>query len=236
MRTEDEVERFRLLSRTDTILACECEGANLDCECYGRHELKVAAYEAGIPRDFWFVKEEDVSHNVEIFKELIMPYCAKLKKARVKGYGLLCLGDNGVGKTMFLSYVLARALRRGFTAFYTSLPELDYELKRGFRDKTLTDRLHWYLTSDFVVIDEMGKEQFKKGDSWIRLQVERILKQRFDESLPTLIATNTQEKELEATYGATLTSIFDGKYTPAQFESGDFRVHLRDRMAKDLGL
>jgi DNA replication protein DnaC len=87
-----------------------------------------------------------------------------------------------------------------------------------------------------VAIDEMGKEQFKKGDSWIRLQVERILKQRFDESLPTLIATNAESEKLGEVYGATLTSIFDGKYTQATFNPGDFRVHLRDRMAKDLGI
>lgn len=235
MRTEDEVERFRLLSRADTIHACECKGDNLDCECHTRHEIAVASYEAGIPRDFWFTKKSDVKWNCEIFTELILPYCRKLKRARVKGYGLLFLGDNGVGKTMFISYVLGRVIRRGFTAFYTSLPELDYELKRGFKDKELTDRLHWYLTSDFVAIDEMGKEQFKKGDSWIRLQIERILKTRFDESLPTLIATNTESEELKKVYGATLTSIFDGKYRQAQFDAGDFRLELRDRMKSDLG-
>jgi DNA replication protein DnaC len=195
----------------------------------------VACFEACIPRDFWGVVVDDVKWNKGAFDGVVRPYCNNIAKARLRGYGLLFLGDNGVGKTMFLSYVLTRSISSGFTAYYTTLPRLDFDIKRGFNDRSATERLRLMLTSDFVAIDEMGKEKFKAGDSYIRTQVERILKERFDDSLPTIIATNASIQGLEKIYGATLTSILSGKFEMVTMEPGDFRPELRKRMGKEMG-
>jgi DNA replication protein DnaC len=197
-----------------------------------RSALLKRAFEAGVPRDFWDYDADDVEYNREVFDEVVRPYIAKLATALRNGYGLLLLGDNGVGKTMFLSFVLMAACRRGFSAFYTTLPQLAHDIKRGFGDRDVQRRLDWYLTSDFVAIDEMGKERFKTGDSFMRTEVERILKQRYDDARPTLIATNADLPELETMYGATITSVFTGKYQMATLEPGDFRKVLRERMTK----
>lgn len=212
MRKEDEVHEFR-------------EGKGVAPE-------QAAAFEACIPRDFWKVRSKDVTHNKDVFKGIVAPYCERLDVARRDGYGLLLLGDNGVGKTMFLSFVLVRAIRAGYSTYYTTLPQLDHDLKRGFHDRALAARLEWLLTSDFLAIDEMAKEKFKSGDSYIRTQAERILKERFDESVPTLIATNADLSALEEVYGTSLTSILSGKYQMATMAPGDFRKKIGARMRK----
>lgn len=220
MRPEDEVEEFR--TRTESIADRE------------RRAALVAAFEACVPRDFWDVEDADITHNREVFDAVVKPYCAKLKTARRRGYGLLFFGDNGAGKTIFMSYVLMEAIRRKFTAYYTTMPQLDHDLKRGFNDRTAAQRLDWMLSSDFMVLDELGKERHRDGDAWSRGQVERVLKQRFDNSLCTLIGTNASLESLTEMYGESVASVFAGKYENIQMESGDYREKIRERMESEM--
>jgi len=237
MRTRDEVADYESQARLAIVYGCKlCRGRDSSCACHGRLRVEVEAFEACVPRDFWKVVPGDIHHNKAAFDDTVRPYCDKLRIARAKGYGLLLLGDNGVGKSVFSSYVLTRAIAIGYTAYYTTLPRLDHELKRGFNDRVAADRLREMLTSDFVALDEMGKEHFKGGDSYMRTQVERILKDRYDDGMPTLIATNASARELKKVYGATLASILTGKYQIVMLEPGDYREQMRKKMERDLGL
>lgn len=237
MKTQAECDDFAASAQRSILARCRrCDGENRPgCPCGSKYSLAVSAFEACIPRDFWFSEPGDVKYNKEAFEAVILPYIKRLRRARANGYGLVLLGDNGVGKTMFTSIVLVAAIKRGFTAYYTTLPQLDHNLKRGMSDREIAQRLDWMLTSDFVAIDEMGKERYKDGDSWMRLQVERILKERFDNSLPTLLASNADLEALSRMYGSTIGSILDGKYQQVALEPGDFRLHLRKKMEKDMG-
>jgi len=138
---------------------------------------------------------------------------------------------------MFMSYVLARAIRRGRSAYYTTMLQLNHDIKRGFRDQDAQDRLEWLLTSDFLGLDEMGKEQFRAVEqgSFIKTEIERILKQRFDESKPVLMATNLSATALAKAYGGTIASIIGGKYQQVVMEPGDIRKSLAAKMSDDMG-
>jgi DNA replication protein DnaC len=211
-------------------------GADPDCPCHGRFALRVAAFEAGVPRDFWTLQASDIKFNNSVFETMVKTYVSKLKLALKRGYGLLFLGANGVGKTTFMSWVLMEAIRRGRTAYYTTLPQLDYDIKRGFNDEAARERLDWMLTSDFLAIDEVGKELFRtEGGSWTKTQLERILKKRFDDSHPVLLATNMDYSTVEKTYGPTMSSIFNGKYQQVPMLPGDYRENLRKKLSKDMG-
>lgn len=235
MRTRIEVQEFEADDYCEAIQGCpECSGQNPDCICRMKHRIATQAYEACVPRDFWYIRANEIMHNVEVFKDIVAPYCRRIVHARARGYGMAFLGDNGVGKTMFISYVLMVALRRGLTIYYTTLPKLDWDIKRSFNDRWLAERLRWMLTSDFLAIDEMCKEKFKASDNYMRMQVERILKERFDESMPTLIATNADAHGLEGTYGTTLTSILLGKYKLVTMEPGDYRGAIGAKMASEM--
>lgn len=236
MRTEEEVEEFTEIARPRYTSGCEtCRGTDRTCECHMILRRAMAAYEACIPQDFWEVKPGDVIHNTSAFTDLIQPYVEKLAKALRGGYGLLLIGDNGVGKTMLLSYVLVEAIRKARTTYYTTMPQLDWNIKRGFNEKNIATRLQWMLTSDFLVIDELGKERKKRDSQFSDQQIERILKQRFDDSQPVLIGSNMDIDGLARAYGSTVGSILRGKYQMAQLEPGDFRDKLRQKMTKEMG-
>jgi len=234
MRTADEVAEFALQARYRYVHGCKrCKGVDEDCSCYRKYQYKVAAYEACIPKDFWNVQAKDITHNIEVFTNVVEKYVKRLDKALLYGYGLVLLGDNGVGKTYFLSYILMKAIRANRTVYYTTLPQLDYDIKRGFKDTAAEDRLRWLLTSDFVAIDEMGKEH-RATTGYMDVQIERILKQRCDDSMPVLLATNMDFEALLMTYGPTISSIIGGKFQPVTMKPGDYRAKMAVKMDNDM--
>lgn len=237
MRTEAEVQEFTASARTRYIFGCKtCSGFDENCECSERFNGAVAAYEACIPQDFWNVEHKDVTHNKDVFNKVVVKYTEQLNRALRRGYGLVFLGDNGVGKTMFTSFVLMEAIRKGRTAYYTTMPRLDYDVKRGWKDAKIETRLHYMLTSDFVAIDEMGKEKFKADPtSYMGVQIERILKSRFDDSMPVILASNMDYMAMTEAYGPTIGSILIGKYQPVAMGTGDFRRKIRKQMVEDMG-
>lgn len=222
MRLEEEVEEYeaRIRGRYDD----------------DRVSIMRGVYRACVPFDFWYVKDKDVTHNRGVWTDCVNRYLENLKVARRKGYGLFFEGDNGVGKTMFLSYILVQTLKAGYRAYYTTVLDLDFNLKRGMNYPAMMERMEEMLEVDFLALDELSKEQFKSGDSWIRTQVERILKRRHDNNLPTLVAANADFEMIGEVYGGTVKSVLGGgKYRHAMFEEGDFRAELRDKMNDDMG-
>lgn len=235
MRTEDEVDEFKeSIIRSYTSNCKNCAGTDQTCDCWRRVWRAVASYEACIPQDFWNVVPSDVVRNVDAFQEMIQPYTERLSKALKGGYGLVLIGDNGVGKTMLLSYVLVEAIKLARTTYYTTMPQLDWNIKEGFSSQQYAERLKWMLSSDFLAIDELGKERKKRDSQFSDQQIERILKQRFDDSMPVLIGSNMDMAQLSEAYGSTIGSILRGKYQVLQMEPGDFRNTLHERMKTDM--
>lgn len=197
----------------------------------------IEAFEGCVPREFWNITKESVKHNIETFEKIILKYCKRMNVAHKKGYSLCLLGNNGVGKTYFISYILTTAIKKGRTVYYTTMPELEHNIKRGFDDKKISRYLERLLTSDFLAIDEVGKEQRKKGKvaTFMDTQVERILKKRFDDSAPVLLGSNLSFSDLVNLYGSSVKSILMGKYQLAQLDGGDYRAVLARRMRQEMG-
>jgi len=192
-------------------------------------------YEACIPKTFWNVTSGDIKYNRAAFDECVLKYTSHMKVAMTRGYSLLFTGDNGAGKTIFMSFVLTQALRRGRTAYYTTLAQLDADIKRGFRDQDADQRLTFLLDSDFVAIDEVGKEHYR-ADSWLMTQLELLLKRRYDDGDPVLMATNLSYDAVVKMYGSSVESMLEGKYTVVPLEAGDFRKAAKATMKKELGI
>lgn len=192
-------------------------------------------YEACLPRTMWGVSSDSITHNLPVFRKIVLKYCAKRKRVQKSGYGLMFTGDNGTGKTTFISFILSQMIRRGCSAYYTTLGQLDKDIKSGFGDKALERRLDRYLDSDFLAIDELGKEHYK-SDSFINMRLEMLLKQRCDDGDPTLLGTNLDYSGFCEMYGPSISSITDGKYLKAAMVGGDFRKIQSARISKELGI
>lgn len=222
MRTEEEVIQFR-----DSLYdVYEDDDPSVD--------YFVLCWEACIPKTFWNVVSNDVTHNKQVFRKVVVPYRKRWKVALRNGYSLLFVGDNGAGKSLFTSYILTQMIKRGLSVYYTTLAQLDIDIKKSFRDKEFETRLEQMLESDFLAIDELGKAKFK-ADDYLSSRLEHLLKKRYDDGDPVLLASNISHDDLCKMYGSTFESMIEGKYRIISLEPGDFRKIAKSKMKKDMG-
>lgn len=222
MRSRDEMASF------DAEAGKRLGGSNT------RAAYESAMYAGCIPEMHWFVRRKDVKHNREPFTTTVCAYTTRLRRAYRHGYSLLFLGDNGTGKTMFASYVLGRAAHRGFQVYYTTLAQMDDDIKTGFSDAAFAGQLRSHLRAEFLVIDELGKEHYRK-DSWLNTQLEGLLKQRYDDGLPTILAANLDYDPMLEMYGPTIASMLEGRYQQVKLEGGDYRAKSSTAMRREMG-
>ena len=238
-------EGIGALSQTRDINRCMCQ-----CKLDWRVDWR--AFEAGIPEKFWHWDPATIDTNVEIFEELIEPW-PKIEMLRrvlsvdgdLRGHGLFLQGENGTGKSTFLSWILMELIRTSrITVYYTTTLRLmaDHQATIGptsehYRAKMLLEKK---LGSTVLVIDEVGKETFKKGDSWSRLKFETLIRDRIDGSLPTLLGSNVSIEAISRTpdkggYGPTLGSLIVGGMVPIAMMPGDRREQIgHDKMDRIL--
>lgn len=238
MRSEVDVSEYEVKQSSRPFDCKVCKGRDPRCECRQRIALDIAKYEACIPLDHWRATERDITHNVGVFNSLILKYCERLRVAYRKGYGIVLMGDHGTGKTTFLCYVLVRAIEKGYFPYYTTFARLDHHLKQGFHDSVAARRLEEMLARSFVAIDDMGKENFKGGDTYFRMQLERILRERYEDRMPTLLATNSLPEAWPEVYGDSVASLLSGRFLSAWMDPGDMRksTDAYRAMQCDLGL
>jgi len=237
MKSELEVSEYEIKLSSRRFDCKDCKGNDLKCRCRIEIAWDVEKFEACIPMDHWKATERVITHNESVFNELILKYCAKLKTAYRNGYGMILVGEPGSGKTTFLSYILVCSIEKGYYPYYTTFARLDHHLKMGFHDTAAARRLEEMLGRSFVVIDDMGKENFKGGDSYFRAQFERILRERYENRMPTLLATNALTDEWKVLYGDSVASLLSGRFIRAIMEPGDMRrsPELIEKMEREMG-
>jgi DNA replication protein DnaC len=219
------------------------------CQCGLDLELRVRAFDACIPKKFWYSSRTDVYHNTEVFDTIIVPYVSqeKLPIALKNGIGLFFKGPNGVGKTMFGCWILMEIIRRRMImdVYYTTTFALDRDTKRGFDPdkevaKQLTAKLESLMSRRLVMIDEFGKMQHRSGDSFQRVVIEDWIRYREQEGLTTILASNQSLDSLRLApeyggYGETIGSLMDGHYFEVAMEAGDVRPDVGHKAAVLLG-
>jgi hypothetical protein len=258
MKTPLEIRSFEASESTRLASTCAHDGEfsarrvgarNAACQCGFDWELRTRAFDACIPKKFWYSGRNDVYHNTDIFDEVITPYASpeKLRIALEHGVGLFLVGANGVGKTMFGSWILMEIIRRrlAMDVYYTTTFALDRDTKRGFDPdkelgKRLTAKLESLMLRPLVMIDEFGKTQWRSGDSFQRAIIEDWIRAREQLSLPTIIASNSSLETLrkapeDGGYGETIGSLMDGHYRDVIMEAGDVRAAVGRKAADLLG-
>lgn len=219
MRDEADIEAF-----------ANAQSARLSPE---RVAFELAMFRSCVPQLYWHVKSSDVKHNQVAFQSKVMPYRRRLRRAHRHGYGLLFVGDNGTGKTLFISYLLARCAKAGYSTYYTTLKGMDLNIKRGYDDPASGRRLRAALAADFLAIDELGKEHARSPH--LVAELEHVLKSRYDDGYPTLLASNLSLKTLAELYGPTVASMLDGRFAQVQLEGGDYRTKMAGTMEREMG-
>lgn len=180
-----------------------CEGAC--ARCARLHKLIDLMFEANIPVGYWFLTMKEFKGAEEI-KTIYDEYVGNLKDKYMGGESICFAGNQGTGKTMSSICILKEALKKGFSAHYTTASDIlnnmtDYKNSSALRDKL--------RTTDFLVIDELDS-RFFTSDSVKELFCgiyENVFRFRAHNTMPTIICTNETEGVLKVFHGAGVQSI-----------------------------
>ena len=156
---------------------------------------------------------------------------------------LVLVGTFGAGKTHLVEAVKLRLydrlrfeidVRNDVQAYY--VPRLLEAIKAGFEDGTHRDVEGKVLSAKYLLLDDLGdagradsqRDMTATGTTpWAREEVTKLLSERYEDGLPTMITTNHGPKALEALYGPRLASRLFGEATGqvrvAPLTTGDYR-------------
>ena len=180
-----------------------CEGPCTKCARI--HQLIDLMFEANIPVGYWFLTMKDFKGASEL-KEIYDEFVGNLSDKYMAGISICFAGNQGTGKTMSSICILKQALKKGYSAYYTTATDILNNMTDFKNNGELRDKLR---NTDFLVIDELDS-RFFTSDSVKELFCsiyENVFRFRAHNMMPTIICTNETEGVLKVFHGAGVQSI-----------------------------
>ncbi len=154
--------------------------------------------------------------------EIILQKCKRYsEKFGLSGESLLMLGGTGLGKTHLSAAIGKKVLDKGYMVFYDSAQSVfsAYEAVRFSKeDKSVLEK---YENSDLLIIDDLGAECMTQYTIAV---FSTLLNWRIVNSLPTIISTNLNSKQIKQNYGERVYSRLFGEFTLLRFSGRDVRL------------
>lgn len=115
--------------------------------------------------------------------------------------GAILIGNTGTGKTQLATSLAIEFMKKGINCLYTTVLDIMLKIKRSWKDKSdlcedeVIDR---YSSKNILIIDEVGV-QFESETE--RLYITKIIDNRYNNLLPTILIGNVTIKELNNIIG-----------------------------------
>jgi len=139
-----------------------------------------------------------------------------------KGKTIWMCGNPGTGKTM-LSALICRYLGGRYVKSYEIEDELD--IARSFNAKdNVTQVIRRFAKYPCLVIDEIGKMKSQNESKFLF----KILNERYERGLPTVLVSNLSKKELSELLGAPLVDRFAESCIGIEFDWESYRKNYRE--------
>jgi DNA replication protein DnaC len=178
---------------------------------------------AGILEEFWNLDIDQFKGNEAVTK-VVHEYLDNLDNARKQGISIFFYGTNGTGKTFLGVEVLKEALRKGYSAQFTSLGGVIQALTDGWYDAEKRRRYEERIRDvDFLMIDDVGKEMRVSKNGLTEMVFDNLIRYRSFRNKPMILTTNSDIESVENVYGKSIVSLLHGKFIPIRVVGEDYR-------------
>jgi len=192
--------------------------------------FKFKMIRANIPKEFQHISLDNFDGDSKAMRA-VESYVNNLQKARKLGIGFLLMGDNGVGKTSLNIIILKEALKRNFTSFFITLPEIFSRIYAGYKNPEILAELKEKLyNTDFLCISELGKDYHREGATlFARSEFDAIFRERRGDLRPVIMDTNLDMVELHENFGESIISMFRSRLKIMTLKGGDYRKKKQEK-------
>ena len=217
-----------------------CQDTGIDgnrlCECHLEVLKKLAYDEAGSKSPLKFCSFADF--RLDYYSDRVNPEYGCSPRQRMgeildycKSYAatfdpdspsLLFFGETGLGKTHLSLSIAGEVINAGYSVIYNSAQNIFNELQKERFGKGDSDGRFepMVLECDLLVIDDLGAEF---STQFTNAALYNIVNTRINSSLPTIISTNLNIKEIEERYTRRISSRLIGEYAVINFIGEDVR-------------
>lgn len=249
MRTPEQIARFNASIEEMECKICDrfryVEGK--PCACLRRIAVHKRAFAGCVPQEFWDLTFGDMLYNLDVLRGPIATYCGLTEDGAVdptpewglnyamrNGKSLYLFGANGTGKTTYGNFVLMEFLRRRrYSVYYTTMMSIHTARTNSFSARQRDAELEMLLKNvDVLFLDELMKERVGLTDTVVRVLLEDVLKERYQNRRPTIVASNAEFAQIalpteQGGYGTSIASMINGgRYQIVTFDPGDNREHV----------
>jgi len=173
-----------------------------------------------LPRGYWESNLNAIPDDF-LHKKYIVNYLHKIDKAVETGTGLLLWGNNDTGKTGIAAVISKEVRRNEYSVlFLTSQQYLSACDSNCVYDDSFTvlQRAH---NVDFLVLDDLGKETAKYGNSQgdgssvavsVARKMEDLIRTRQSECRSTVVTTNLNPSAILKRYGKSFINLFKQRF------------------------
>lgn len=186
-----------------------CHGIDPVCKCREAYNFEYKFLKAQIPIEHLpFELDGLTSPVIKDMKKVTETYINNLKANIKDGFGLFLYGGHGTGKTTLGAIVLKEAIRRGFSAYFTTLNDcikLETSNWSG-GEKTedqyvLQDRIN---NANILLIDDLGglEVSTKNTKELVITTFTNLFRQRSNSLLSTIVTSNLSPQEMYDSFGS----------------------------------
>lgn len=189
----------------------------------------------GIPAEFHDKTLSDFNlYNDAALKEVagyVKEYIENIDNMFSNNCGIFFSGSNGVGKSFLSCLILMQAYKKRYTVIRCTLADyISRRIETWNAKEGIEEFIDRYDTAEFFNLEEVGKEL--SNDLSITL-LESLLRFREEKGLPTIICTNLNFSTITSRYGASVSSLLKGNYTPITIQGADRRQEIYKERVKN---
>ena len=186
------------------VVACHCTLNEKDKELRTRLEqysnlgsLKRLTFDNLVPQG-----RSGYPLNQQQFREAYE--AAKAFAKEPKGW-LVLVGPSGCGKTHLAAAIANERIKQGHPALYKTTPDLLDDLRSTFnpdREMPYDQSFDQVRNAPLLILDDLGTQS---STPWAKEKLDQLLNHRYNQELPTVIATSTPIEQLDERIRSRLT-------------------------------